>query len=126
MLWDKVLTEVARDKTMNLMWEKLESLYMIKYFPHRLCLKQQLYSFSMVENKSILEKLIEFYKIINDLENIKVKIDDDDKAKLLLNSLPISCDHFKDVFLYGKESIITLDEVQMTMRSNEFSKVNYL
>ncbi|CAL5199209.1 unnamed protein product [Lathyrus oleraceus] len=44
-LGDKVLREVAREKTVVVMWKKLESLYMNKSLPHRLCLKQQLYPF---------------------------------------------------------------------------------
>lgn len=51
---------------------------MIKSFAHRLCLKQQLYSFWMVEDKSIVEQLTKFYKIINELQNIKVKLDYED------------------------------------------------
>lgn len=69
-------------------WEKLESLYMIIFLAHMLYLKQQLYSFRMVEKKSILEKLIKFHKINDDIENIEVKIDDEDKDILLLSSLP--------------------------------------
>lgn len=52
-LWDKVIRKVFKEKNPALMWEKLESLYMIKYFPCMMCLKQQLYSFKMVGNKSI-------------------------------------------------------------------------
>ena len=110
-LRDKVLREVSREQTVVAMWEKLESLYMTKSLAHRLCLKQQLYSFRMVEYKSIVEELTEFHKIIDDLENIEVKIDDEDKALLLLSSLPISFDHFKGSLFYGKEGTITLDEV---------------
>ena len=76
----------------------------------------------MVENKSIVEQLTEFHKIIDDFENIEVKIEDDDKALLLLSSLPRSFEHFKDVLLYGKEGTITLDKVQTAVKSKEFSK----
>ena len=76
----------------------------------------------MVDNKSIVEQLTEFHKIIDDLENIEVKIDDEDKGLLLLSSLPRSFEHFKDALLYGKEGTITLDEVQTAVKSKEFSK----
>ena len=42
-LGDKVLREVAKEPTATSMWAKLESLYMTKF------LKQQLYSFRIVE-----------------------------------------------------------------------------
>jgi uncharacterized membrane protein YheB (UPF0754 family) len=71
-LCDKALREVARERTAVAMWIKLESLYMTKSLAHRLCLKQQLYSFKRTETRSIVEQLAEFNKIIDDLENIEV------------------------------------------------------
>jgi len=52
-LGDKVLRDVAREPTATSMWAKMESLYMMKSLAHRQLLKQQLYSFKMVESKSI-------------------------------------------------------------------------
>lgn len=97
-LGDKVLREITSDKTTTLMWEKLESLFMNESLAEGLFLKQQLYLFRMAENKSIVEQLINFYKIIDDIENIWVNIDDKDKTLLLLSSLPRYFEHFKDVF----------------------------
>lgn len=97
-LGDKVLIEVAKDKIVAAMWGKLELLYMTKSLAHMLCLKQQCYSFRMVENKSIVEQLTNFYKIIDDLENIEVRIYDEDNILLLLSSLLISFKHFNYAF----------------------------
>jgi len=55
-LGDKVLREVAKEPTATSMWSKLMSLYMTKSLAHRQFLKQQLYSFKMVELKAIMEK----------------------------------------------------------------------
>lgn len=44
-LRDKVIREVVGKKIVAKMWVKLESLYMTKFLDHKLCLKQQLYSF---------------------------------------------------------------------------------
>ena len=71
-LGDKALREVARERIAVTMWIKLESLYMTKSLAHRLCLKQQLYSFKMTETRSIVEQLAKSNKIIDDLENIEV------------------------------------------------------
>lgn len=62
----------------------------------------------MVEKKSIMKQLKEFHKFIDDLKNIETKFDDEDKFLLLLITLPVSFDHFKDVTIYGKECIIVL------------------
>ena len=64
--------------------------------------------------------MTEFLKIINDLKNIEVKIYDKDNAPLLLNSLYISFENFKDVLLYDKKDTITLDEVRKVVRSKNF------
>lgn len=58
-----------------------------------------------------MEQLTNFQKIIDDLENIEVKFEDEDTVILLLRSLHRSVEHFKDVLLYGKECTFTLDEV---------------
>jgi hypothetical protein len=120
---DKALREVARERIAAAMWVKLESLYMSKSLAHRLCLKQQLYSFKMTEARSIIEQLSDFSKILDDLENIEVKLDDEDKALLLLNSLPRTYEHFKDAILYGKEQTITLDEVLTSIRTKELQSL---
>ncbi|XP_058784791.1 uncharacterized protein LOC131659650 [Vicia villosa] len=76
--------------------------------------------------KSIVEQLVNFHKIIDDLRDIDVKIDDEDKNLLLLRLLPRSFEYFMDTFLYGKEGTITLNEVHTAVRSKEFSNVKDL
>lgn len=121
-LGDKVLREVAKEPTAASMLAKLESLYMTKSLAHRQFLKQQLYSFKMVESKAIMEQHTEFNKILDDLENIEVQLEDEDKAILLLCALPKSYESFKDTMLYGKEGTVTLEEVQAALRTKELTK----
>ena len=120
-LGDKVLRDVAKEPTAASR-SKLESLYMTKSLAHRQFLKQQLYSFKMVESKTVMEQLTEFNKILDDLENIEVQLEDEDKAILLLCALPRSIESFKDTILYGKEGIVTLEEVQTALRTKELTK----
>jgi len=75
-LGDKDLREVAKEPTAASMWSKLESWYMTKSLAHQQFLKQQLYSFKMGESKAIIEQLTKFNKIIGDLENIEVRLED--------------------------------------------------
>ncbi|KAK2387677.1 alpha carbonic anhydrase [Trifolium repens] len=121
-LGDKLLREVAREASAAAMWSKLNTLYMTKSLAHKQCLKQQLYFFRMVENKSVVEQLTEFNKIIDDLANVDVNLEDEDKAFHLLCALPKSYEHLKDALLYGKEGTITLDEVQSALRTKELTK----
>ncbi|WVZ05356.1 hypothetical protein V8G54_018702 [Vigna mungo] len=122
-LGDKVLREVAKEKTAAEIWAKLESLYMTRSLAHRLCLKQQLFSFKMSELRTIEEQIAEFSKIVDDLENIEVKLEDEDKAVILLNALPKTFEHFRDALLYGKDQVITLEEVLTSIRTKEFQKL---
>jgi len=61
---------------------------MTKSLAYRLCLKQQLYSFRMTEPRTMIEELATLNNILDDLENIEVKLEDKDKTLLLLNVLP--------------------------------------
>lgn len=70
-LRNKVFRDVTKEPSAISMWSKLESLYMTKSLAHRQFLNQQLYSFKTVESKAIMERLTEFNKILDDLENIE-------------------------------------------------------
>jgi len=89
-LGDKVLRDVAKEPTAASMWSKLKYLYMTQSLAHRQFLKQQLYSFKMVESKAIMEQLTEFNNILDDMENIEVHLEDEDKVIILLCVLPRS------------------------------------
>ena len=67
---------------------------MTKILENRIYLKKKLFRFEYRQGISMTEHLDDFNKIIADLMNIDVTIDDEDKALLLLNSLPDSYDHF--------------------------------
>lgn len=57
-----------------------------------------------------MEQLDMFNKLIFDLENILVSIDNEDQTLLLLCSLPKPHAHFKETLLCGRDSL-TFEEV---------------
>nr|TKS11520.1 hypothetical protein D5086_0000072530 [Populus alba] len=59
--------------------------------------------------------------MIADLKNLDVEIDDEDKALLLLNSLPDTYEHLVTTLLYGKEKIKFID-VSNALVNNEYRK----
>ena len=61
---------------------------MTKSLANKLRLKERLYTIRMAEGTSIQSHLNEFNSICVDLESLDVKIDDEDKAILLVVSLP--------------------------------------
>ena len=53
-----------------------------------------------------VENWDDFYKLILDLANVDIKIEDEDKAIIILNYLPKSFSNFVDTTKYGRESLI--------------------
>nr|GFA77124.1 retrovirus-related Pol polyprotein from transposon TNT 1-94 [Tanacetum cinerariifolium] len=82
---------------------------------------KKLYTFYMSAGRKISEHIDEFNKIVLDLENIKVKFEDEDLALLLLTSLPASFEHFVDTLLYGREAL-TLRDVMATLNLKEIKE----
>jgi len=54
-LGEKVVRDVTKEPTATSMWSKLKSVYMTKFLAHKQILKQQLYSFKIVESKTVME-----------------------------------------------------------------------
>ena len=69
------------------LWEILEKKYLTKSIESRLQLKKRLYRFYM-KKASIDEHMNSYTKLLTDLVNVEVKIDEEDKTVILLNSLP--------------------------------------
>ena len=64
--------------------------YMTKSLSNKLHLKKQLYGLHMNEGTIVLEHLNFFNKVSSELLAIDVKINEEDKALILLSSLPQS------------------------------------
>ncbi|GJT33639.1 retrovirus-related pol polyprotein from transposon TNT 1-94 [Tanacetum coccineum] len=107
---NKVLREVNKEDSAAGVWLKLETLYMTKSLANKLYLKKKLFTFYIDSGKKLSEHIDEFNKLIGDLANIGVDIDDEDQALMLLTSLPSSYDNFVETLLYGRESL-TLEDV---------------
>ncbi|GJT46283.1 hypothetical protein Tco_0954998 [Tanacetum coccineum] len=60
----------------------------------------------------------EFNKLILDLVNIDIEIEDEDQALMLLTSLPSSYENFMETLLYERESLI-MEDVLATLNSRE-------
>ena len=61
----------------------------------------------------------DYNKILADLQNLEVDISSEDKALLLLNSLPDNYDHLITALLYGKDEI-KFDDVSNALTNNEY------
>ncbi|KAL8137086.1 hypothetical protein V2J09_003087 [Rumex salicifolius] len=74
----------------------------------------------MKKGLELQARLNEFSSILIDLENLDIKIEDEDKAVLLICSLPSSYKHFKEIMLYGNNAeCICLEDVKSNLLAKE-------
>ena len=116
-----MLREVAKERTASGLWSKLEDLYLKKSLAKRLYMKRRLYTFSMKEGVAIKDHLDEFNKLILDLENVNIDLEDEDRALILLSSLPDTFEHFVDTLLYGRQTLM-LKDVKSALELKDLKK----
>ena len=76
-----------------------------KNFTNRLMLKQELYSLKRKEGVDLQSHIGEFNKLLCDLSNVGVKLDDEDKSIILLTSVKFTHMHLFITLLYGRDTI---------------------
>lgn len=113
---DGVLKEVAKENTISNLWTKLKELFLKKSSAKRLYMKRKLYTFSIKERTIVKDHLDEFNKLILDLENVNIILEDKDRVLILLSSLSDSYENFVDTLLYGRQSL-TLKDVKNALKS---------
>jgi len=120
-LSNDVLQDVLKEKTAAALWLKLEQLLMTKSLPNKLHLKQRLFNLKMIEGGSLAEHISTFKELVNNLENMDVKYEDEDLALFLLSSLPEAYSNFRDTIIYSRDTLV-LDEVFTALDSKEKMK----
>jgi hypothetical protein len=104
-LSDQVMHHMIGLKTPKEIWDKLKTQFMSKTVTTKLYLKQKLYGLKMQEASDLAGHINVFSQMVTDLEQLGVKIETEDKAIILLCSLPSSYEHVVTTLTYGKESI---------------------
>ena len=82
---------------------------MRKNLTNKLYVKKQRYSLHMKKSSDLLEHLNIFNMLNTQLSSFRVNYEDEDKALLLLASLPTSFDHLVITLMYEKETIILVE-----------------
>ena len=86
-------------------------------------MKKKLFRFTHQPGMSIGDHINAFDKILADLLNLDEHIEDEDKALLLLNSLPDEYEHLTTTLLHGKDKI-TLNEVTSALNNDEIQRLD--
>ncbi|GKC34361.1 hypothetical protein Tco_1046745 [Tanacetum coccineum] len=77
-LGDHVLREVTKETTVAGIWTKLTSLYMTKSVANRLYPKKKLHTYYMSPCTKLCDHINDFNKLILDLANSDIEIEDED------------------------------------------------
>ena len=92
-LSDQIMYHVMDITSQMQIWDKLEEQFMSKTLTRKLYLKQKSYGLKMQKGSDLAEHINVFNQLIADLRKVDVKIDDEDRAIILLCSLPGSYEH---------------------------------
>ncbi|KAK5773311.1 hypothetical protein PVK06_049617 [Gossypium arboreum] len=110
-----------RETSAKKLWDTLEEKFLTKSLENRLYMKKKLYRFTYAPGMSMNDHVNSFNKILADLLNLDEKFEDEDKALLLLNSLPDEYDHLTTTLLHGKDTI-TFDAVYSALYRSKTRK----
>ena len=122
-LSDQVMYHVMDENSPKKIWEKLESQFMSKTAMTKVYLKQKFYRLKMQEGSDLVEHMNAFNQLVTDLARLRVKIDDEDRAILLLCSLTPSYEHLLTTLTYGKETV-KLEDITAALLSYDMRKKN--
>ena len=104
-LTDQIMYYVMDITSPKQIWDKLEEQFMSKTLTRKLYLKQKLYRLKMEEGSDLAEHINVFNQLITDLGKVDMKIDEEDRAFILLCLLLGSYEHLVTTLTYGKEDV---------------------
>ena len=110
--------DVLEENNPKNLWEKLTKTYHSKSLANKLFLKKDLFGLKMEENGDLRDHLNRFNGLINQLNNLDEKLQDEDKAILLLVSLPNKYNNVITSLMVGKTKL-TLDETTVVILEAE-------
>ena len=93
-LADSVLSSVVEKKTAKEIWDALFKLYKVKSFQNRIFLKRRLYSLWMSKSMLVTDHINNLNMLFSQLTVSDYTIVENERAELLLQSLPDSYDQF--------------------------------
>ena len=115
---NQVLRKICNCDTAAAMWTALNTLYTETSLPNRIYLQHKFYTFKMNDSKTIDANVDDFLKLVADLNNLSVEVDEEVQAILLLNSMPQRYDQLKETLKYGRDTL-KINEVTGAARSKE-------
>ena len=85
-----IFHHISEMEDANKLWQKLQSLYMKNTFRNKVLLIRRLVSLKYKDGKSMTEHTSDFQGLLNQLINMKIKLNDEVQTFLFLGSSPDS------------------------------------
>jgi len=113
---------VMNETSARKIWDILEDMFLSRSIENRLHLKRRLYRFRLNKRISIGENMNNYNNLLADLASLKVVIEDEDKALVLLSSLSDEeYETFVLPFINGKKSL-SYNKVSAALVNHELRK----
>ncbi|KAH9801106.1 hypothetical protein KPL71_000900 [Citrus sinensis] len=93
-LADEVLSSVAEKNTAKEIWDTLTKLYEAKSLHNKIFLKRKLHTLRMAESTMVTDHINTLKTLFSQLTTLGHNIEENERAELLLQSLPDSYDQF--------------------------------
>ena len=120
---DSVFHHVSTEISAYSLWKKLESLYERKTAGNKAFLIRKLVNLKYREGASIAEHLNEMQSITNQLSSMKISLDDELQALLLLSSLPESWETLVvSLSNSAPDGIVTMSQVTSSLLNEELRR----
>ncbi|CAB4273488.1 unnamed protein product [Prunus armeniaca] len=118
---ENIINNFMDEDSVPALWEKLEKLYMAKGLTNKLYMTKQLYTLKMEEGGNLMDHINVFSGCIDQLRKVDVKLEEEDKALLLLTSLPDSYENLVTT-LFSSKDTMSLEQVQVSLVSHDTQK----
>ncbi|GJZ85213.1 hypothetical protein Tco_0650552 [Tanacetum coccineum] len=124
-LADGVLSSIEEKKTAREIWDHLARLYEARTLHNKIFLKRKLYALRMTKSTSVTEHVNNLNTLFSQLTSLDCKIDPQERAKILLQSLP---DSYNQVIINLTSNVLTdclvFDDVAASVLEEENRRNN--
>ncbi|KAE8679209.1 Retrovirus-related Pol polyprotein from transposon TNT 1-94 [Hibiscus syriacus] len=123
-LADEVLSSIEEKKTTKEIWDHLTKLYETTSLHNKIFLKRKLYTLRMPESTSVTEHLNTLNTLFSQLTSLSCKIREQERAELLLQSLPDSYDQLIINLTNSNVTSLIFDDVAAAVLQEENRRKN--
>ncbi|GJU06711.1 hypothetical protein Tco_1123141 [Tanacetum coccineum] len=114
-----VLSSIEEKKSANEIWDHLARLYEARSLHNKKFLKRKLYALRMTESTSVIEHVNNLNTLFSQLTSLSCIIEPQERAEILLQSLPHSYDQFINLTSNVLSGYLVFDDVAAAILEEE-------